>query len=152
MINPIRRPGILPPMATRVSLLAQAPGIVLSWPLHPPVEALVAAATLFVLAILFNIAAATSFSRRGIGIVPFTDAPQLAQGGVFRLTRNPMYLGLVFLSAALWLGTSVWYNFFAPLLLAVWLQLFFILQEEEFLRERFGDVYRAYCGRVPRWL
>lgn len=152
MSNQIRRPGMLPPMATRVSLLAQAPGIVLSWPLHPRIEALVAATAMFVLAILLNIAAATSFSRRGIGIVPFTEAPELAQGGVFRLTRNPMYLGLVLFSASLWLGTGVWYNFFAPLLLAVWLHLFYVLREEAFLRERFGNTYRDYCRRVPRWL
>lgn len=146
------RSSVLPPVATRISVLTQIPGIVLGWPLHPPVEALIAAAVLLLLSLSLNIAAATSFSRRGIGIVPFTEAPQLAQGGVFRFTRNPMYLGLVFFSGAIWLGTGIWYNFFAPLLLAVWLHHFYILREEAFLRLRFGETYEDYCRRVPRWL
>jgi len=152
MSDQAHRTSILPPSATRISVLSQVPGILFDWPLHPPGEALIAAAVLFLLSILLNIAAATSFSRRRIGIVPFTEAPQLAQSGVFRFTRNPMYLGLVFFSAAIWVGTGVWYNFFAPVLLAVWLHLFYVLREEAFLRLRFGEAYEDYCRRVPRWL
>jgi protein-S-isoprenylcysteine O-methyltransferase Ste14 len=147
-----RRLTILPPRATWISLLVQVPGIAFAWPLQPRAELLVAGASLGALAVVLNVLAASNFSRRGIGIVPFSDAPQLSTRGIYRLTRNPMYVGLVLFSSALWIGSSVWPNFFAPLLLWVWLHLFYVLPEEAFLKERFGSEYDAYCRRVPRWL
>lgn len=148
-----RRPrGLLPPGALRLSLLAQIPGIVVSWPLHPPIEAMIVAGVLVLLALLLNLAAAQQFSRRGIGIVPFSESPELALKGPFRLTRNPMYVGLVAFSAALSVGTGVWFNLVAPALLAFWLHVFYVLPEERFLRERFGEAFDVYARRVPRWL
>jgi protein-S-isoprenylcysteine O-methyltransferase Ste14 len=71
---------------------------------------------------------------------------------MFRLSRNPMYLGLtvVLAGAALLLSS--------PLALTAapaygwWVQRRFIAREERLLQDRFGDAYRAYCSRVRRWL
>ena len=115
-------------------------------------EAIIVAAALVVLALILNLAAASQFSRRRIGIVPFSDTPELALKGPFRFTRNPMYLGLVAFSAALSFGTAVWFNLFAPALLAVWLDVAYIRREEAFLRARFGNAFDTYTRRVPRWL
>lgn len=72
--------------------------------------------------------------------------------GVYRLTRNPMYVGfaLLLLAFAVWLGKMS-----AVLLVpifVVYLQRFQIQPEEEALRARFGASFETYCQQVRRWL
>ncbi|GAA3534006.1 isoprenylcysteine carboxylmethyltransferase family protein [Zobellella aerophila] len=72
--------------------------------------------------------------------------------GVFRWSRNPIYLGdlLLLLAWVLWLGQL------ANLLLLAgyvgYMNRFQILPEERILAQRFGEAYRAYCAKVRRWL
>ena len=73
-------------------------------------------------------------------------------GGVFRLTRNPMYLGMALILAAwaLWLG-----NAGGALLLAgfvAFIGRFQIAPEERALRAHFGEEFDAYARRVRRWI
>ena len=70
-------------------------------------------------------------------------ASQLVTGGIYRLSRNPMYLSLVFILLA-WLfgvGLFIWY-----------VTKFQIKPEEEGLKHLFGDAFTAYCQRTRRWL
>ena len=79
-------------------------------------------------------------------------ASALVQGGVYRFTRNPMYLGmaLVLLGWAVWLGNAA---ALAGPPLAVWLLTALQIQpEERILRQRFGAHYERYAARVRRWL
>ena len=76
---------------------------------------------------------------------------RLVTGGVYRFSRNPMYLALaLFLLAwALWLGNGaalVW-----PALFAAYLTRFQIVPEERALAAKFGQEYAQYCRRVRRW-
>jgi protein-S-isoprenylcysteine O-methyltransferase Ste14 len=76
---------------------------------------------------------------------------RLVTTGAYRVTRNPMYLGhLVFLSGLMALTRSP----IAAVLLAVNVPWFAnrVREDEQRLRERFGDAYDDYCVRVPRWL
>lgn len=100
----------------------------------------------------------------GLGVVAFRrarttvnpmkpgTASVLVAGGIYRLTRNPMYLG--FLVALL--GWGVWLaNVVAFLLLPAfvcYMNRFQIVPEERALRERFGESFVVYQGRVRRWL
>ena len=79
-------------------------------------------------------------------------ASQLVTGGIYRLSRNPMYLSLVFillawmvylgsLSALFGVGLFIWY-----------ITKFQIKPEEEGLKHLFGDAFTAYCQRTRRWL
>lgn len=73
-------------------------------------------------------------------------------GGVYRYTRNPMYLGLllVLLALALWLGNGI-----APIMLIVfvlYLTRFQIVPEERALLAKFGDEYARYTRQVRRWI
>jgi protein-S-isoprenylcysteine O-methyltransferase Ste14 len=83
---------------------------------------------------------------------PFTEPVALVSDGMFRLSRNPMYLGLILVLAGAALLLS------SPLALLVapaygwWVQRRFIAREERLLEDRFGDAYRAYCLRVRRWV
>lgn len=86
------------------------------------------------------------------GIVPFSEARALVTGGLYRLTRNPMYLGLTFMLVGygLMLGSV---GALLPVPLFPWIiQKRFIEGEERFLEAAFGDDYRDYRRRVRRWL
>ena len=85
-------------------------------------------------------------------MVPFEPSTVLVTEGAFRFTRNPMYLGLVLLLAgiAIALGSV---GALLPIPVFVWIiQAWFILGEERFLEEIFGEAYLAYKSRVRRWL
>ncbi len=92
------------------------------------------------------------FEAAGTPVSPRRDPVVLVERGVYALSRNPMYLGIVFLllGAALLLGTL------SPLLVAPLvgriLSLRFIRWEEAKLRATFGETYEAYAARTPRWM
>lgn len=104
-----------------------------------------AGATLFGLGGLQMLASRTT-------VVPRRDPAALVTGGVFRLTRNPIYLG----DAALLSGAILWWD--APVALPlvpafVWLiTRRFIRDEEARLRHAFGQAYDDWSARVRRWL
>jgi len=88
----------------------------------------------------------------GTSIRPSSPASTLVTHGPFRLSRNPMYLGLtlVYLGVTL-LMNSVWTALFLPLVIGT-LYLTVIRHEERYLAATFGDEYDNYRGRVRRWL
>jgi protein-S-isoprenylcysteine O-methyltransferase Ste14 len=93
-----------------------------------------------------------SFWRMHTSIVPIRPATALVSSGPYRFTRNPMYVGLAFLTMAAGLLVDSWWP---ALLLVPTLTLvrqFVILPEERYLRRRFGDEYDAYTRHVRRWL
>ena len=102
--------------------------------------------------IVLNIVADRQFKERGTEVKPFKRSSALVTDGVFRWSRNPMYLGMVLIvaGAALIEGTlSPW---IATVALAVLLDRVFIVREEAMLEETFGAAFRQYRSRVRRWL
>lgn len=96
--------------------------------------------------------AAASFAKAGTPVVPFETSTTIVTTGLYRFTRNPMYLGmiLVLLGVALLFGTV---TPLLPIPLFVWvIRSRFVLPEEAFLEELFGAEYLAYKSRVRRWL
>ncbi|QSE73283.1 isoprenylcysteine carboxylmethyltransferase family protein [Aeromonas media] len=89
--------------------------------------------------------------RTSVHPIRLQQSRVLVTRGVYRISRNPMYLGLLcwLLALACYLGGPwVWLG---PLLLLGWLTRFQILPEERALRARFGIPYVQYCRRVRRW-
>jgi len=80
-----------------------------------------------------------------------TEASSLVVSGVYRFTRNPMYLGgfVMLLAWALWLAKFSTCFFLAFFVL--YLTRFQIIPEERVLRARFGTEYDDYTKRVRRW-
>lgn len=76
----------------------------------------------------------------------------LATDGVYRISRNPMYLGLVCLLTAcsLWLAQP--FGILLIWALMAYLTRFQILPEEQVLTEKFGQTYLDYQTEVRRWL
>ena len=93
-----------------------------------------------------------AFLRASTGVVPFSPATSLVTGGLYRFTRNPMYLGmsLILLGGALHAGSL---GALLPVpLFPIVIQQRFILAEEQFLESTFGAEYLTYCTQVRRWL
>jgi len=92
------------------------------------------------------------FRRHETGLLPGQATHAMIEEGPYRLSRNPLYVGLL----ALYLGLALLAPTFWGLVLfpvAVPLVLWgAILPEERFLHERFGAPYDEYRQRVPRWL
>jgi protein-S-isoprenylcysteine O-methyltransferase Ste14 len=111
-----------------------------------------AGAVLVVVGIVMGAAGSSAFRRVGTPVVPFETSTVLVTDGLYRFTRNPMYLGLVLslVGVAILLGSlSAW----LPVPIFVWiLQTQFINGEERFLEEIFGARYLEYKKRVRRWL
>jgi protein-S-isoprenylcysteine O-methyltransferase Ste14 len=101
---------------------------------------------------LMAITAAGAFRRAGTPLVPFEPSTALVTGGWFRMTRNPMYLGLtlILFGVALIDGTL---GAFLPLPVFVAILHFrFVRGEEKFLEGIFGEDYLRYRLRVRRWI
>ncbi len=76
----------------------------------------------------------------------------LVTRGIYRYSRNPMYVGLVFIL----LG---WALYLSHLLAFVWLPIFILYMtrfqiqpEERAMKQKFGTAYQAYLTRVRRWI
>ena len=77
-------------------------------------------------------------------------ADDLVQGGVYALTRNPMYVGngLLIVGCALIINAPAFYLIALPLTLLAYAAI--IAAEEAYLRAKFGAQFDAYCARVNR--
>ncbi len=92
------------------------------------------------------------FVRAHTTIIPHARPNALVTSGPYRLSRNPMYIGLT----CVYLGLTVLANTLWPLpflLFPLWvLQTKVIPYEEQMLTSVFGSEYIAYTARVRRWL
>jgi len=95
---------------------------------------------------------AAAFVARRTSLNPFGTPSVLMTGGLYRLSRNPMYLGvvLIYLGGCL-LVQSLWP---LPLLLLPLglLDRVVISYEEASMQRTFGSAYDTYRARVRRWL
>lgn len=95
-----------------------------------------------------------AFVREKTSYSPFRPekSGKLITTGLYRYSRNPMYLGLFIILAGLFLYIG---NVLGALFLYGFIHTvtrFQIIPEEEILEEKFGDEYRDYRKRVRRWL
>jgi protein-S-isoprenylcysteine O-methyltransferase Ste14 len=102
--------------------------------------------------ILLGISAVGLFRRSDTTPEPWTSTTAIVTTGVYRYTRNPMYLGM----ASIYAGLAVVAD--SPLALILLPAVLLIIQsqviarEESYLAAKFGDVYLDYKRRVRRWL
>ena len=138
---------------------AIALGCLISWivPLGPELgsanaRALAAGGALALVGLALFILSVREFSRVGTSVVPGEPSTLLLNSGPYRYTRNPIYISFVifYFGMAIML-TSAWMLLLLIPVLIV-LQRGVIEREEAYLQSKFGDAYRKYQARVPRWL
>jgi protein-S-isoprenylcysteine O-methyltransferase Ste14 len=102
----------------------------------------------------FSVSGFTTFRRAKTTINPRTPeaASALVSSGVYRITRNPMYLGLLLVLVAWAVFLSSAWALAGPAVFLIYIQLFQITPEERVLFALFGTEYSAYKAKVRRWL
>jgi len=102
--------------------------------------------------VVLNLWADQLFKRAGTAVKPFDPSVALVLTGPFRISRNPMYLGMAFALAgiAVGLGTATPWVVVAAFVWQVTVR--FIVPEERKLETSFGEQFLRYKASVRRWL
>jgi len=96
---------------------------------------------------------AWDFTYAGRGTPAPLDPPkELVVRGLYRYVRNPMYIGILLILCGEVLLFASWTLLKYTAVVFILFLLFIVLYEEPTLRRKFGDSYRSYCLKVPRWL
>jgi protein-S-isoprenylcysteine O-methyltransferase Ste14 len=95
---------------------------------------------------------ASLFKRVGTNINTFGEPGQLTTEGLFRRTRNPMYLGMLIALLGLAWALGSLSPLLGPLVFFGMAQFWYIPLEERALVRKFGDAYGDYQRAVRRWL
>lgn len=110
-------------------------------------------AVLCSLAILIGLISLFQFLRSRTSVDPLAPAKasRLVTGGLYRYSRNPMYLALLLLLLGwgLYLGNA--FNTLVAAGFVYYMNTFQIVPEEEVLAQKFGKEYQKYCIMVRRW-
>jgi protein-S-isoprenylcysteine O-methyltransferase Ste14 len=91
-------------------------------------------------------------SKTTIDPIKFKKVNTLVTSGIYKYSRNPMYLGLLLIvisSSILYLNI---YSVTTPMIFYYWINRFQIKREEIFLTEKFGKEYLLYMTRTRRWI
>ena len=91
-------------------------------------------------------------SKTTVNPVEFKNVEKLVTSGIYKYSRNPMYLGMIMII----ISTTVYYlNFYSlltPFIFYFWINRFQIKREEVFLEEKFGQEYLSYKTKTRRWI
>jgi protein-S-isoprenylcysteine O-methyltransferase Ste14 len=107
---------------------------------------------LILLGIVLNVWADRLFKQHATTVKPFQESSSLITEGVFRLSRHPMYLGMVLILVGLALLVGSLTPWIVVVAFGILADSVFIRPEESMLEETFGEEYRRYRGRVRKWL
>lgn len=104
------------------------------------------------MAIYIVVAADRAFTAAKTTIKPYETPSALLIQGVYRWTRNPMYLGMVLSLGGLSIALGTASPFITAVLMFLLLDRKFIPHEEQILLEQFGAQFLDYKQRVRRWI
>jgi protein-S-isoprenylcysteine O-methyltransferase Ste14 len=102
--------------------------------------------------VFLNLAADAAFKRAGTTVKPLLPSTALVTSGIFRMTRNPMYLGMALILLGLWLAMGTPTPALPAVAFMVAIDRFFVRPEEEKLAVAFGSAFASYRARVRRWI
>ena len=134
-------------------------GCLLSWivPLGPGLgsangRALAAGGALALVGLALFMMSLRQFRLAGTSVAPGEPSTVLLDRGPYRYTRNPIYISfIIFYFGVVIMLTSAWmFLLLIPVLIV--LQRGVVEREEAYLQSKFGEAYRKYQARVPRWL
>lgn len=147
---------VLPPLIPLAALLL---GLLLDW-LVPGYflyvfltfsERMVLGGILVAIGLALILAGGHYFSLAKTNIPPYRPALHLVTDGLYAFVRNPMYVGLGFMLAGLAVAFASDWTLVLMIPAAIVLHRGVVLREERYLEIKFGDAYRQYMLRVPRY-
>lgn len=102
--------------------------------------------------LFFNFPALRQFIKSKNTVITVKPANSLQTTGIYSISRNPMYVSLLFIYTGLSFIFGNWWNIlFLPVLIMI-IQEYVIKREEKYLGRRFGEQYLDYKTKVRRWL
>ena len=109
---------------------------------------------LLALGLCIMIAGVISFKRAATTVNPLKpeSASSLVSSGVFRYTRNPMYLGMILISIAAVVKSSSVLSLLVVLGFFLFITRYQIIPEERAMAKLFGEDFEQYQQRVRRWI
>ncbi len=142
-----------------IALAAVVLGLVLDWLLPAYVltvlltfwERVVIAVILAGGGAVLAIPAMRGFRSAGTHVEPWKPATALVTGGIFGWLRNPMYVGLTLCLAGLSILLASDWMLVMTIVFVLVIHFGVVKREERYLEAKFGDAYRAYKARVPRY-
>lgn len=91
------------------------------------------------------------FRAAGTHVEPWKPSLALATGGVFNWLRNPMYVGVTLILAGLAILLASDWMLVMTIVFVPVIHFGVVKREERYLEAKFGDDYRRYTARVPRY-
>ncbi len=114
----------------------------------------VASATVGIAGVTCLLSAVRLFQRKQTTVNPLepSKAERLVVDGLYRVTRNPMYVGMALLLVGWCLHLGTLSAFISVPVFVFAMNELQIKPEERALTDKFGEQYQAYCGQVRRWV
>jgi len=108
---------------------------------------------LFILAIVIGLVSLLQFYKAKTSVDPTVPSrvSKLVTNGIYKFSRNPMYLALLLILLAFGLKLGNAFNTITAAFFVAYMNRFQIGPEEEVLLKIFGKAYKYYCSQVRRW-
>ncbi|AEK24228.1 MULTISPECIES: methyltransferase family protein [Flavobacteriales] len=107
-----------------------------------------------VLGAMIALSGVLEFRKLSTTVNPTTPekSSRIVDTGIYRFSRNPMYLGMATVLVGLVFGFGNYFSWLAVVGFVVYITQFQILPEERVLKQIFGKPYEEYLTKVRRWL
>ena len=107
---------------------------------------------LIVSGLILNLSADKAFHTVRTTVKPFEESSSLVTNGVFRISRNPMYLGFVLILTGIAILLRTLSPYLAIVAFVAVIDMTFVRVEEQMLAEKFGISWKHYQSATRRWL
>jgi protein-S-isoprenylcysteine O-methyltransferase Ste14 len=147
-------PGVkFPPPVLTLAVIALAYGVdfIVEFPISQKPFWLTGGALVAIAGLIALIAVGKFFAAK-THIEPWKPTSAIIQGGIYRFSRNPIYLEFCIATLGIGLMLNSWWVVASTILLKFSLGRMVIDREEAYLEKKFGDEYLAYKNKVRRWV
>ena len=151
--RPGTNPAVHPPLVALLFIvIAYFLGRFIPLPFLVPPALRYAGLGLTLIGFLLGVGAFVEFRKSRTTLDPHGSSTQLVTAGVFRFSRNPIYLGFLLMIIGLPLNSGIYWGFVSAPLFMITLTRLVIEREEAYLEKKFKEQYADYKSRVRRWL
>lgn len=127
-------------------------GFVIPFPFAAPALLQNIGLALTFIGILCGVGAFIEFRKARTTLDPHGSVSQIVTTGIYRFTRNPIYLGFLLMVIGLPLNSGYYWGILIAPFYAVTMNRLVIEREEAYLEKKFKEQYTGYRSRVRRWL